>query len=81
MTLVERIKAIKSIRDVLMTADAITCDADFCEPVLYADSTLYHFPSGYSVKVDFNKLATAIYNAGYRTKEDWRKTAKEEHQQ
>lgn len=39
MTLIERIKAIETIRDVLMAADAITCDADFCEPVLYADNT------------------------------------------
>lgn len=57
---------ISAICDVLMDADAITCTIEPYEPVLYHDKAMYHIPSGYYIKVDFNKLAKAIYEAGYR---------------
>jgi hypothetical protein len=57
---------IEAIRDVLMTADAVSCDVDFYEPVHCFDNTIYHIPHGYCVQIDYNKLAQAIYNAGYR---------------
>ena len=30
------------------------------------NNALYHIPAGYCVQVDYNKLATAIHEAGYR---------------
>lgn len=57
---------IEAIRDVLMAADAIDCDADFDKQVLYSGNTLYHVPDGYNIRIDFNKLAVAIFEAGYR---------------
>lgn len=59
---------ISAICDILMDADAITCTIESYEPVynLYDNKALYHIPYGYYVKVDYNKLAKAIYEAGYR---------------
>lgn len=63
----EQIKLeIEAIRDVLMTADAVSCDVDSYEPVHYHDNDIYHIPNGYCVQIDYNKLAQAIYNAGYQ---------------
>lgn len=59
-------KAIAAIRDILITSDAVRCDVDSYEPELYASNALYHIPAGYCVQVDYNKLATAIHEAGYR---------------
>jgi len=62
----EEDKLIEAIRNVLMAADAIHCDIESYEPELYASNALYHIPAGYCVQVDYNKLATAIHEAGYR---------------
>lgn len=59
-------KLIEAIRDVLITSNAVTCDVDSYKPELYASKEMYHIPAGYCVQVDYNKLATAIYKAGYR---------------
>ena len=52
---------ISAICDILMDADAITCIIESYEPDLYYSNAI-----GYCVKVDYNKLAKAIYEAGYR---------------
>lgn len=57
-------KEIEEISDVLMNADAISCDAMF-EPQLYCSMISYEIPYGYCVRVDFNKLAAALYDHGY----------------
>lgn len=62
----EEDKLIEAICNVLMAADAIHCDIESYEPELYASNALYHIPAGYCVQVDYNKLATAIHEAGYR---------------
>lgn len=62
----EEDKLIEAIRNVLMAANAIHCDIESYEPELYASNALYHIPAGYCVQVDYNKLATAIHEAGYR---------------
>ena len=62
----EKSKLIEAIRDVLMAADAIRCDIESYEPEVYVNNALYHIPAWYCVQVDYNKLATAIYEAGYR---------------
>lgn len=63
---IEENKLIEAIRDVLITSNAVTCDVDSYKPKLYASKEMYHIPAGYCVQVDYNKLATAIYKAGYR---------------
>lgn len=59
-------KLIEAIRDVLMAADAIRCNVESYDPELYANNARYHIPAGYCVQVNYNKLAVAIYKAGYR---------------
>lgn len=67
----EKIKYdIETIRDILMNADAVTCDVDSYEPTYYCNNAIYHIPNGYCVQIDYNKLAQAIYNAGYRKGEN-----------
>ena len=53
-------KTVAVIRDILIASDA---------PTLYASKLMYHIPAGHCVQVDFNKLAAAIYKAGYRKEE------------
>ena len=62
----EESELIEAIRNVLMAADAVRCDIEYYEPEVYVNNALYHIPAGYCVQVDYNKLATAIYEAGYR---------------
>lgn len=62
----KKTKSINQIRDILIDSDAISCDIECYEPLNYADRVLYSIPSGHRVTVDYNKLAAAIYNAGYR---------------
>jgi len=62
----EESELIEAIRNVLMAADAVRCDIDSYEPEVYVNNALYHIPAGYCVQVDYNKLATAIHEAGYR---------------
>ena len=59
-------KTIEAIRDVLIASDAVSCSVESYEPELYASEALYHIPASHCVKVDYNKLAAAIYKAGYR---------------
>lgn len=62
-------KTVAAIRDILIASDAVRCDVDSYEPTLYASKLMYHIPTGHCVQVDFNKLAAAIYKAGYRKEE------------
>ena len=62
----EESELIEAIRNVLMAADAVRCDIESYEPEVYVNNALYHIPAGYCVQVDYTKLATAIYEAGYR---------------
>ena len=62
-------KTVAAIRDILIASDAVRCDVDSYEPTLYASKLMYHIPAGHCVQVDFNKLAAAIYKAGYRKEE------------
>lgn len=58
-------KEINKITDILINADAVTCDARF-GPEYYRSNALYAIPSGYTVTVNFEKLAKALWNHGYR---------------
>ena len=35
-------------------------------PMLYASKALYEIPSNHQVTIDYNKMAKALYDAGYR---------------
>lgn len=58
---------LNDITNVLMNSDAVTCAVSDYKPRLYASNALYEIPqAGYRVEVDYDKLAKAIYDAGYR---------------
>ena len=57
---------LNDITNVLMNSDAVTCTVPCYEPRLYASNVLYEIPTEYRVEVDYNKLAKAIWDAGYR---------------
>ena len=57
---------LNDITNVLLNSDAVTCTVSCSEPQLYASNALYEIPAGYRVEVDYNKLAKAIWDAGYR---------------
>lgn len=66
-------KAINDITNVLMNSNAVTCSVEsYYEPYMLAEASIYTIPSGYRVTVDYNKLAKAVYDVGYRkeTKHD-----------
>lgn len=54
------------ILDILLHANAVTCTVTGYEPMLYASKALYEIPSGHQVTIDYNKMAKALYDAGYR---------------
>lgn len=56
------------IRDILIQADAVSCDSVEYESRFINDGSGIEFmiPSSYHVKVDFNKMAEVLYDAGYR---------------
>lgn len=62
---------IDRIRDILMNANGVICQTN--PERLYApvkDLVLYHASPDHLVTIDFNRLAEAIYFAGYRRKEE-----------
>ena len=64
-------KQLEEIRDILLNAkeDAILCEDLAPEVVFYGEMAFLTKSYHSRIIVDFNKLALAIYNAGYR-KED-----------
>lgn len=54
------------ILNILLHADAVTCTVTGYEPMLYASKALYEIPSDHQVTIDYNKMAKALYDAGYR---------------
>lgn len=56
------------ILNVLLHADAVTCNGNVdCHELMTRDSkVLYKIPSEYQVTIDYNKIAKALYDAGYR---------------
>lgn len=54
------------ILNILLHADAVTCTVTGYEPMLYASKALYEIPSNHQVTIDYNKMAKALYDAGYR---------------
>lgn len=58
---------ISDIVTVLMNSNAVACSIEsYYEPYTLAEASIYTIPSGYRVTVDYNKLAKAVYDAGYR---------------
>ena len=61
---------LEEIRDILIDSNAVSCDVESYLPESCSGHSIYRIPTGYIVQVDYNKLAMAIYNAGYRRKEN-----------
>ena len=57
------------IISILTHADAVTCTVTGYEPMPYASKALYEIPSSHRVTIDYNKMAKALYDAGYRKAE------------
>jgi hypothetical protein len=56
----------KKIRDLLIDSDAVRCESVSPETPFPGVNSYLLFSSTHRVIVDFNKMAKAIYNAGYR---------------
>lgn len=62
------IAEVQKIADILIDADAVMCVPHFA-PQCYFSNILYEIPIGYTITVNFEKLATALWEAGYRKEE------------
>lgn len=62
------IEEVQKIVDILINADAVMCVSNFA-PQRYFSKNLYEIPMGYTIGVNFEKLATALWDAGYRKEE------------
>jgi hypothetical protein len=56
---------ILNIRNILMKSNSVYCDEEI-HSIVETENNKHSFPVGYNIQIDFNKLAMAIYNAGYR---------------
>ena len=56
----------EKIRDILIDSDAVRCESVSPETLFPGVNSYLLFSSTHRVIVDFNKMAKAIYNAGYR---------------
>lgn len=55
------------ILSILTHANAVTCTIAGYEPeICPSDIMMYRIPSGHKVTVDYNKMAKALHDAGYR---------------
>ena len=62
------IEEVQKIVDILINADSVMCAPIFAAQH-YSSNTLYEIPMGYTIGVNFEKLATALWDAGYRKEE------------
>ena len=62
---VKNIEEVQKIVDILINADAVMC-APIFEAQHYGSNTLYEIPMGHTISINFEKLATALWDAGYR---------------
>lgn len=62
------IEEVQKIVDILIDADAVMSVSHFA-PQYYFSNNLYEIPIGYTISVNFEKLATALWDAGYRKEE------------
>lgn len=63
------IEEVQKIVDILINADAVMCVSNFAPQRFSNIFILYEIPMGYTISVNFEKLATALWNAGYRKEE------------
>lgn len=62
---VQNIEEVQKIVDILINADAVMCAPIFAAQH-YGSNTLYEIPMGCTISVNFEKLATTLWDAGYR---------------
>ena len=61
----KKAEVVEKMVNVLMNAEAILCDPKF-GPTYYYATELYQIPLGYTVSVNYIKLAEALYDHGFR---------------
>lgn len=64
----EEAKEIEAIRDLLISSNAVRCDVESYMPLYSEAFPLFRVPSGHYIRIDYNKMAAAIYKTGYRKK-------------
>lgn len=73
--LLRREDEIRKLVDILINSEAVSVIPEPLEPELYVDNRPYHiFAANHRILINYNKLAAAVYDAGYRkTKEEDKK--------
>lgn len=64
-------KELEELRDILINSNAIRCEAVPPEVVFAGQHSYLLHGHDHRVTVDFNKMAVALYNAGYRKGENY----------
>lgn len=65
---------IRKLVDILIDSEAVSVIPEPLEPELYVDNRPYHiFATNHRILVNYNKLAAAVYDAGYRKVEEDKK--------
>lgn len=62
----KKLEELEQIRDILMNSKAIYCEAVEPEVVFNGHTSYLLYEYEQRVTVDFNKMAMALYEAGYR---------------
>ena len=62
------IEEVQKIVGILTDSDAVMCVSNFA-PQRYFSNILYEIPMGYTIGVNFEKLATPLWDDGYRKEE------------
>lgn len=69
--LLRRENEIRKLVDILINSEAVIVIPEPSEPELYVDNRPYHiFVTNHRISVNYNKLAAAVYDAGYRKIEE-----------
>ena len=63
-------KELEQIRDILFNSNAIQCQDVAPEPVCDGMLSYYLYSYGMKIYLDFNKMAKALYETGYRKGEN-----------
>lgn len=67
----KRTEELVEIRNILMDSGAVTCSAANFTPVYNPGHRFsYCLPNEHHITIDYNKLAKAIYDAGYRKRDN-----------
>lgn len=57
---------LQELRDILYRAEAIHVETLLSDQVQHCGENVFEVPAGSEITIDFNKLAKAVLDAGYR---------------